>query len=455
MKVLNVVGARPNFIKIAPLLAAIRQRPGVESCLVHTGQHFDTEMSRSFFRDLDIPEPDHNLEVGPGSHAVQSAEVMKRLEPILITERPDVVVVVGDVNSTMAAALTAVKLGIPVAHVESGLRSFDRTMPEEINRIVTDAVADLLLTSEPSGVENLLREGHAREQIFQVGNVMIDTLERFRVSARRSTILKELGLENGNGHKTRTRYALLTLHRPALVDDLEKFRATWNAIEELSHEIAVVFPAHPRTQRSLQQAGIGELSKASKPNGSMGLRLIPPLGYLEFLCLETQATLVITDSGGIQEETTALGIPCLTVRNNTERPITVTEGTNTLVGLNPHRLMEEARKALAGNAKHGRKPALWDGRCAERIVDVLLRVYGSQAQEAVTANVGPIRSQPLKAFRLGKTRKSGEGRRGFNGQGDAPRRPSLADPKKSTLPSSLHPSRRGSIAVLDPVRSQP
>jgi len=385
MKVLSVVGARPNFVKIAPLLAVMRKQLGLEARLVHTGQHFDPEMSKSFFHDLDIPEADYDLEVGPGSHAVQSAEVMKRLEPILLAEQPDVVVVVGDVNSTMAAALTAVKLGIPVAHVEAGLRSSDRTMPEEINRVVTDAVSDLFLVSEPSGVDNLLREGRPWERIFLVGNVMIDTLQRYLAAARRSTILADLGLANGNGNKSHARYVVLTLHRPALVDGLEGFRAIWHSVEEIAREAPVIFPAHPRTKKNLQLAGLGKLMEASPVKRSNGVRVIPPLGYLDFLCLQSEAALVITDSGGIQEETTALGVPCLTVRDSTERPITVTEGTNTLVGINPRCLREEAKRALEGNGKRGRKPALWDGRCAERIVNVLREVYGTRAQRPAVA----------------------------------------------------------------------
>jgi UDP-N-acetylglucosamine 2-epimerase (non-hydrolysing) len=376
MKVLSVVGARPNFVKIAPLLAEMRRRTQIRPVLVHTGQHYDAEMSDCFFRELRIPQPDFNLGVGEASPTVQAAEVMKRLEPVIIQERPEVVVVVGDVNSTLAAALTAVKLGIPVAHVESGLRSFDRTMPEEINRVVTDAVADVLFVSEPSGVENLLREGQARERIFLVGNVMIDTLRRFLGVARRSATLDWLRLRCGKGSNGTPRYAVLTLHRPALVDHPEVFRKIWEPIVEIAEKMPVIFPVHPRTQKRLRKAGF-ESSLAGQPmRRSAGVRMIPPLGYLQFLRLQSEATLVITDSGGIQEETTALGVPCLTVRDNTERPITVTEGTNTLVGLNPNRLREEARKILSGKGKKGRMPALWDGRCAARIVTVLLQRYG-------------------------------------------------------------------------------
>jgi UDP-N-acetylglucosamine 2-epimerase (non-hydrolysing) len=373
MKILAVVGARPNFMKIAPLLWELRRRPGIKAYLVHTGQHYDERMSKLFFEELHIPRPDVDLEVGSASHAVQTAEVMKRFEPVLLQERPDVVVVVGDVNSTIACALTAVKLGVPVAHVEAGLRSFDRTMPEEINRVLTDAISDWLFVTERSGVQNLRREGVPDKKIHFVGNVMIDTLLACRDRSERSTVLEDLGVSDGA-------YAVLTLHRPANVDEPGVFAGLMGAVERLQRELPIVFPVHPRTRKAL--------------NGHAGtmprLRLTEPLGYLDFMKLVAHARLVLTDSGGIQEETTVLGVPCLTLRHNTERPVTVEQGTNVVVGMDPRRIIEAALEVLAAPTQAGRVPELWDGRAAARIVDVLTRGR-TAAEETVAKNQGEAR----------------------------------------------------------------
>ncbi|HUJ80855.1 MAG TPA: UDP-N-acetylglucosamine 2-epimerase (non-hydrolyzing), partial [Candidatus Acidoferrales bacterium] len=307
-----------------------------------------------------IPEPDVNLEVGSGSHAWQTAEILRKIEPVLIERKPDCVLVVGDVNSTVAASLAAAKLGIPVVHVEAGLRSFDRTMPEEINRIVTDALSDFLFVTEEDAIENLIHEGKRREQIHFVGNVMIDALKQFLPIAQKSKIADELGLASVKDQP----YALLTLHRPSNVDSAETLGALLAAITEIASEIPVIFPVHPRTQDRLRAAGSNSLNR---------IRFVPPLGYLDFLCLMSRARLVLTDSGGIQEETTALGVPCLTLRENTERPVTVTEGTNELVGQDPAKIVQAARAILNGQTKKGRVPRYWDGHAAERIIEILLR----------------------------------------------------------------------------------
>jgi UDP-N-acetylglucosamine 2-epimerase (non-hydrolysing) len=371
MKVLSVVGARPNFVKMAALMAEMQKHPGIRPLLVHTGQHYDLEMSDFFFQELGIPQPDINLEVGSASAACQVAQIMKRLEPVLVMERPDIVLLVGDVNSTLAGALTASKLGIPVAHVEAGLRSFDRTMPEEINRVVTDAISDFLFVSEPSGVENLLKEGRPTSRIFLVGNVMIDTLKSCLARARQLEPFADPEIGGENSSSRPARFALVTLHRPSTVDNARVLRTLWQVLEEIGKGIPIVFPVHPRTRKRLRDLGLewpGIAQAFAHPNG---IRLISPLSYLRFLHLESLATFVITDSGGIQEETTALGVPCLTVRENTERPITLTEGTNTLVGLNSDRLKEEVHQILCGKGKQGRAPALWDGQAALRIVGIL------------------------------------------------------------------------------------
>jgi UDP-N-acetylglucosamine 2-epimerase (non-hydrolysing) len=354
MKILAVAGARPNFMKIAPLMWEMARRPGVDVRLVHTGQHYDERMSRLFFEELAIPRPDVNLEVGSGSHATQTAEVMKRFEPVLLEHDPDAVLVVGDVNSTLACALTAVKLGVPVAHVEAGLRSFDRTMPEEINRVLTDAVSRWLFVSERSGLDNLRREGVADDRMFFVGNVMIDTLLACRQRSERSTVLEDLGL----GGRP---YAVLTLHRPANVDDPVVLAGLMRAVEGLQKETTIVFPVHPRSAKAVAPY-LGAM-----PN----LRFTTPLGYLDFMKLLSSARMVLTDSGGIQEETTVLGVPCLTLRQNTERPVTVEQGTNRLVGLESDHILAAAANVLSNPPVAHCVPELWDGRAAARVVEVL------------------------------------------------------------------------------------
>ena len=354
MRLACIVGARPNFVKMAALIHEIQSRPAVESRLIHTGQHYSPEMSQSFFDELEIPPPDVNLDVGPGSAIAQTAEILKRLEPVLRDAAPDTVVVVGDVNSTLAGALAASKLGLTLAHVEAGLRSFDRTMPEEVNRVLTDSISDLLFVTEPRGETNLLAEGVPREKIFFTGNVMIDTLLRFRAKAERSKVLSRLSLEPGG-------YAVVTLHRPSNVDHAGSLDRLAGALREIARALPVVFPVHPRTAHALEAAGV-DLS---------GLRLVPPQSYLDFLCLMSRARLVLTDSGGIQEETTVLQVPCLTLRRNTERPVTVDQGTNQLVGTDPAAIVAAAREALAAPLPHGRIPELWDGRAAGRILDII------------------------------------------------------------------------------------
>src|SRR5256884_6804203 len=359
LKILNIVGARPNLPKIAPLLREMQRHPEIQPVLVHTGQHYDEKLSDVFFRQMGIPAPDFNLEVGSGSHAWQTAEILKRIEPLLIEQKPDLVLVVGDVNSTIAASLASVKLSIPVAHVEAGLRSFDRTMPEEINRVLTDALADHLFVTEEDAIANLLKEGRPRNRIHLIGNVMIDALHQFLPLAQKSNIGSELGLLNGNGFVP---FAVLTLHRPSNVDSMQTLEKLLSAIDAVAEELPVIFPVHPRTESRLKDASVKHHPR---------LRLIPPVGYLDFLCLLDRSSLVLTDSGGIQEETTALGVPCLTLRENTERPITVTEGTNQLVGQDSTKIVNAAREILGGKAKEGKVPQLWDGHAAERIVEIL------------------------------------------------------------------------------------
>jgi UDP-N-acetylglucosamine 2-epimerase (non-hydrolysing) len=372
MKIVNIVGARPNLPKIAPLIREMHRHPEIEPILVHTGQHYDDELSSIFFREMGLPAPNLNLEVGSGSQASQTADVLKRIEPVLLEYKPDLVLVVGDVNSTLAVSLAAVKLGIGIAHVEAGLRSFDRSMPEEINRILTDAMADYLFVTEKSAVGHLLREGRPASSIHFVGNVMIDSLRHFLPVAQKSRIGNDLGVMVGESWR---QFGVLTLHRPSNVDSIDKLRELLGAVGAIAAQVPIIFPVHPRTQERLVQAGI-----AHHPQ----LLLTPPLGYLDFLCLLSNATLVFTDSGGIQEETTALGVPCLTLRENTERPITVSEGTNILVGTDPGKIVAAARKILAGEIKFGRLPALWDGRAAERIVKILLEsVPRHEAKAAV------------------------------------------------------------------------
>jgi UDP-N-acetylglucosamine 2-epimerase (non-hydrolysing) len=358
LKILNVVGARPNFMKIAPLMAAYRAWPNLEPILVHTGQHYDERMSDLFFRQLGIPEPDVNLEVGSGSHAVQTADIMKAFEPVMLELLPDVVLVVGDVNSTIACGLVAVKLGARLVHVEAGLRSRDRSMPEEINRILTDSISDLLFCTEQSGVDNLRAEGVPAEKIHLVGNVMVDTLLKNRARAEESPILQQLGLEAGG-------YAALTLHRPSNVDDPAIFGHILDALEQIQHDMPVLFPIHPRTRRNLEHSGL-----AGRVKTMPQLRLVEPMGYLDFLKLMAEARIVLTDSGGIQEETTILQVPCLTLRENTERPVTCQLGTNQLVGTQTDAILGAYRQVMTNKtASTGRIPPLWDGKAAERIAE--------------------------------------------------------------------------------------
>ncbi len=350
MRIVHVVGARPNFMKAAPVLHALRKWPAMQQMLVHTGQHYDANMSDVFFTQLNIPAPDVNLEVGSGSHAQQTAEIMRRFEPVVLDVKPDLVLVYGDVNSTVAAALVCSKLLIRVGHVEAGLRSFDRTMPEEINRIVTDRLADLLFTPSEDGDLNLQHEGIPVEKIHRVGNVMIDSLVRLLPTAMRCP-------KNGLPE----RYALVTLHRPSNVDDARSLKSILESLLEINENLDVVFPVHPRTRQRIAEFGL----KIEK------LHLLEPLPYIEFLALQSCAAAVITDSGGIQEETTYLGVPCLTMRENTERPITVSLGTNVIVGQDRKKLRAELLRIMEGNAKKGAIPPLWDGHAGQRIADIL------------------------------------------------------------------------------------
>lgn len=365
IKVVNVVGARPNFMKIAPVIEEMRRRSDrIESVLVHTGQHYDEAMSESFFEELEIPRPEINLGIGSASHAVQTARIMIEFERVIEELRPDWIVVVGDVNSTMAATLVAAKMLVRVAHVEAGLRSRDRQMPEEVNRIVTDALADLLLTPSRDGDENLLAEGVSAEKIVFVGNVMIDTLFRNLERARTSTVLERLQIESG-------RFAAMTLHRPSNVDDRSTLKGIIDALRVIHERLPIIFPMHPRTRSRIAEFELDkELAKLSN------LIVTEPMSYLDFLQLYSNSRIVLTDSGGIQEETTALGIPCLTLRHNTERPITVTEGTNRIVGNDTEVIIREAMAAIEQPTKSGRTPELWDGHAAERIVDAIERFSG-------------------------------------------------------------------------------
>jgi UDP-N-acetylglucosamine 2-epimerase (non-hydrolysing) len=365
MRVLHVAGARPNFMKVAPVLRALEER-GVSNALVHTGQHYDTSMSAAFFDDLGLPEPDVHLEVGSGSHAEQTARVMERIEPVLAERRPDLVMVVGDVNSTLAAAIVAAKLWIPVAHVEAGLRSFDRTMPEEINRVLTDQISDILFTTSPEAGENLRREGIAVERVHFVGNPMIDSLERHLDRAKESKALQTLGV-------TPREYALVTLHRPSNVDDPETLKGILEALRQVASRVPVIFPAHPRTVKVMREHALDALVDLTGGPAAQGsVTCTEPIGYVDFLALMAQAKLVLTDSGGIQEETTILGVPCLTLRANTERPITISMGTNRLIGSDPDAIANAAEEALAAPPRSGTRPPLWDGKAGERIADAVL-----------------------------------------------------------------------------------
>ncbi len=358
MNILIVGGARPNFIKIAALYHEFAKRPDMNVSLIHTGQHFDSNMSQVFFDELELPEPDANLNVSGGTHTSQTARIMVKLEKVLGRFAPDIMLVVGDVNSTLAASLVAAKCGLPLAHVEAGLRSGDRSMPEEINRIVVDHLADYLFVTEQSGVDNLTREGIADGKVFFVGNVMIDTLINNSRKIERSDVLHRLHLSRGG-------YAIVTLHRPSNSDDAEVLRRIVSALAAISREIKVVFPVHPRTKNHMDEFGI--LVEAKREAGFL---LIEPLGYIDFLNLLSNARIVLTDSGGIQEETTFLGIPCLTMRENTERPATIHQGTNRLVGMDGASIIE-AYKSAASNKHQSNKPPLWDGKSASRIADVL------------------------------------------------------------------------------------
>ncbi len=410
-KVITVVGARPNFMKAAPILAAMKahndclangtsraNRPAlaIESVLVHTGQHYDEAMSDRFFADLKIPKPDRHLGVGSGSHATQTAEIMKKFEEVLLEERPDLLIVVGDVNSTVGCALVAAKIAYDasgtrplIAHVESGLRSFDRGMPEEINRIMTDHLADLLFVTEESGIKNLQMEGIADQKVHFVGNTMIDSLLAFRQQASASPILDRLGLRHGNGtsgpRNGTARYALLTLHRPSNVDQRDGFQNILEGLDDLASACPVIFPVHPRTKKKIADFGLDRFfSQRGDAQGSEaaqhGIQLVEPLGYLDFLCLMDHAAVVVTDSGGIQEETTSLGVPCVTVRENTERPVTVRVGTNILAGTRTDRIREATRRQLESR-KDGNMPEAWDGKSAERILDVICQSIAARAQE--------------------------------------------------------------------------
>jgi UDP-N-acetylglucosamine 2-epimerase (non-hydrolysing) len=364
--VMCIVGARPNFMKMAPLLRALATHgPSLRAILVHTGQHYDQGMSEQLFADLELPQPDINLEVGSASHAIQTAEVMRRFEPALDIHRPACVVVVGDVNSTLACALVAVKKGVPVAHVEAGLRSFDRQMPEEINRVLTDQISDRLYITERSAAVNLEREGIDAKRVVFVGNVMIDSLQSHRSRSRPASLtLKQNGLDPALLNRPEG-YGLVTLHRPSNVDSTEALRRILLVLNEVSLELPLVFALHPRTRVNIDRFGLGDLIASGR------IAILPPQGYLEMLGLLADAALVLTDSGGVQEETTALGIPCLTLRDSTERPITVEQGTNTVVGTDRSAILAGVGEILAGRGKQGRVPELWDGHAAARIASDL------------------------------------------------------------------------------------
>ena len=384
LRIISVVGARPNFIKAAPIVSEIAQYPAqVEQILVHTGQHYDHEMFTLFFQDLGIPKPHYNLSIGSGTHAQQTAKIMVEFERVLHKEKPSLVIVVGDVNSTLACSLVAVKLGIKVAHVEAGLRSFDRNMPEEINRLVTDSISDYLFVTEQSGKRNLLSEGIPEEKIFSVGNVMIDTLLANREKASQSTVLERLGLKSLNGP---IEYATLTLHRPSNVDTKDSLGQIFDALKEISESLPVVFPVHPRTRKHIKQFGFEEychfteIKENQMPSSSHNKSKIlatPPLGYLDFLQLMSNSKIVLTDSGGIQEETCILGTPCVTLRNNTERPVTVEVGTNKVAGTNKVKILEACQSFLQNPPKKNSQPQLWDGKAAERIVSILVEKLGA------------------------------------------------------------------------------
>ncbi|MFV2057079.1 MAG: non-hydrolyzing UDP-N-acetylglucosamine 2-epimerase [Thiohalomonadales bacterium] len=362
-KVICVVGARPNFMKISPIMAQFNQTAGIEAKLVHTGQHYDAEMKHSFFEQLGIPEPDVDLEVGSGTHAIQTAEVMKRFEPVLDAERPSAILVVGDVNSTIACSLVAVKKNIPVIHVEAGLRSFDRAMPEEINRILTDQISDKLFTTEQEALVNLCNEGISEDKVHFVGNVMIDTLlKQLKSSIPAATTIGELYLSM---NIDKTGFALLTLHRPSNVDSRDVLEGLLITIKTISESIPVVFPLHPRTRKQIELFNLGDIIQ------SANIIVKEPLGYHEMIGLMSRARVVLTDSGGIQEETTALGVPCITMRESTERPITCTQGTNTVVGIDTKKITSVFQDIMQSGGKKGKIPKYWDGKAAERIIMII------------------------------------------------------------------------------------
>ena len=385
MKVMLVVGARPNFMKAAPLVDRMKRYGDyIEPILVHTGQHYDQNLSGHFFDDLKLPKPDVYLGVGSGSHAVQTAKIMVEFEKVALENPPHLVVVVGDVNSTVACALVAAKCHIPVAHVEAGLRSFDMGMPEEVNRVLTDRISDYLFVSESSGYQNLISEGVDPDKIFFVGNVMIDSLMAHLKVAQEKSIVRDLGLEP-------KKYALLTLHRPDNVDHGKTLAHLIQAVRVISGWIPVIFPCHPRTRLNIDKFGLASYFD----NGRF--RLIEPAGYLDFLKLEAEAGMVLTDSGGIQEETTILDVPCLTLRKNTERPVTITEGTNMLVGPYPEKIVAAAESILAGNLKSGQISKYWDGRASERIVDVFLKIR-EQMLVPYPVKPGTAKIKTIEAF---------------------------------------------------------
>ncbi len=359
MKIALVVGARPNFMKVGPVYFELKKYSRYTPLLIHTGQHYDKNLSEIFSEQLGFPKPDVYLGVGSGTHGVQTAKIMIAFEKFLLREKPDLVLVAGDVNSTVACAIDAVKLHIPVAHLEAGLRSYDRRMPEEINRIETDCISSMLLTPSRDADENLIREGISKDKIFLVGNAMIDSLMQYEKKAEHSKTMEDLGLKKQS-------YGLITLHRPSNVDDKENLEIILNAFAEIAEKIPLVFPMHPRTRKQLAEFGLEE-----KANAIANLKLIDPIGYLDFLKLEKYAKLVLTDSGGIQEETTVFKVPCLTLRENTERPITIELGTNQLVELNKYSIVHKVNEILDGNCKIGSIPPLWDGHTAERVVQVM------------------------------------------------------------------------------------